>query len=200
MVKHRGSEAHWLLNGRQRRAVAQVLRQPMTVSHLWQLARELAPKIQLRDVSSILRQLQKKGLVQCLNPSLVTGRVYFWTQTGRDIATTALGCTMDALPARSNWKCLGQVARASVRRNVLEEISRAAPPGRCVSEIRRQLRDKHPIELSRAIRAVRELTSLNLVRTSAHSHRKKSKLYELTPVGRRVVERLKQKRNDSRSL
>jgi len=185
----------WLLNGRQRQAVAQVLRQPLTVAQIWQLARELTPKIQLRDASRILRQLAQRGLLQCLNPSLPTGRVYYWTEAGRVSAMTALNISVDPLPARANWNSVGQVTRAQARRSVLEEIGRAAPPGCSLSEVRRQLRDKYPMELCRAIRAARELTGLKLIRSK--SKRKQCKLYELTPAGRRVVELLRRQQRDN---
>lgn len=110
-------------------------------------------------------------------------------------AEAAFGHTLYSLStAKVNWDNLGRVARAAVRRNVLVAIGQSSSseqPGKCVSEVRRQLRDKAPMELSRAIRAVKELSDLKLVRVAGHTPKPKRKLYELTPAGRRVVEALK---------
>src|SRR5262245_45887637 len=77
--------ALWLKRGRQRRAIAQALRFPMTSSHLWQQAREFAPRLRLRDVWFALRQLSERGLVFCLNPASGNGRVFFLTEFGRAV-------------------------------------------------------------------------------------------------------------------
>ena len=183
------------MRGKQRRAVARVLNHPLTVSQIWKQAREQAPKLQLRDVWFILRQLEERDLVQCFNPSLLNGKVFFWTERGRTVVEAALGKTVSpTIVENLNWNRYGKVARASVRRRVLEEISRPSLPeqrGKCVSEIRRQLLDKTPMELSRAIRAVKELSHLKLIRPAGYTPKPKRKLYELTPAGRRVVETLK---------
>lgn len=188
-------EVQWLMRGTQRRAVALVLLQPLTASQIWKQACERAPKLQLRDVWFILRQLEARGLVQCFNPSLLNGKVFFWTEQGRAVAGAAFGNTIATLPVEDlNWNQYGRVARASVRRKVLEEISRPSMPeqrGKCVSEIRRQLLGKTPMELSRAIRAVKELANLKLIRLAGYTPKPKRKLYELTPAGRRIVETLK---------
>lgn len=183
-------KARWLKRGRQRQAIARVLRQPLTASQLWQLARTHAPKLQLRDVWFLLRQMQAQGLVQCLNPSLLNGKVFYWTETGRECVAAALGQPVDMLPSNLNWRCVGKVTRAKVRRAVLEEFGRSTPPGRCISEIRRQLLDRHPMELNRTIRAVKELSAIKLVRSKGHAEKPRRKLYELTPAGRRVVKAL----------
>src|SRR5213593_2016746 len=163
-MKNLTDEVIWLKRGRQRCAVAQVLRHPLTASRIWKEAVALAPKLQLRDVWFILRQLEARGLAQCFNPSLLNGKVFFWTEAGRTAAEAVFGhVIIPPAVAGLNWNDYGKVMRAPVRRKVLEEISRPSLPGRrgkCVAEIRRQLRDKSPMQLSRTIRAVKELSSL----------------------------------------
>jgi len=204
-MKNLNDEAMWLKRGRQRCAVAQVLRRPQTASGIWKEAVALAPKLQLRDVWFILRQLEARGLAQCFNPSLLNGKIFFWTEAGRTAAEAVFGdAIIPPVVAGLNWDDFGKVMRAPIRRQVLEEISRPPLPGRrgkCAAEIRRQLREKSPMQLSRTIRAVKELSSLKLIRLrlAGHTPKLRRKSYELTPAGRRIVEALKQQ-NEHRSM
>jgi len=183
----------WLKRGRQRRAVAQVLRRPLTVSQIRKEAVAFAPKIQLRDVWFILRQLEARGLVQCFNPTLLNGKLFFWTEAGQAVAGSAFGYRIDSPTVTDlDWNSYGRVVRAPVRRTVLEEISRLPQAGKCIAEIRRQLRDKKPMQLSRTIRAVKELSGMKLIRQAGHTSKPKRKLYELTPAGRTIAEALRQ--------
>ena len=191
------SESTWLHRGKQRSAVAKVLLQPMTGSEILERARCFAPKMHLRDVWFALRELALHGLVYCLNPELGNGKVFFLTDVGRKVVKVAFGCSVDALPNNLDWNCVGKVARARIRRSVLEEISKASPrglPGKSASEIRKNLLVRRPMELSRAIRALGELSRFKLIRVSGYTPKPKKKLYQLTAAGRRVVETLKQGR------
>jgi hypothetical protein len=184
----------WLQRGRQLSALVQELRFPMTSSQLWQRARVLAPRLRLRDVWFGLRKLTARGLVFCLNPSLGNGRVFFLTDFGRAVVEEGFGLRAASLPARLNWNRFGEVARARVRRRILEEIARPSfhgGTGKSTAEIRRNLLERTPMELSRAIRAVNELTCFKLIRVAGLMPKPKRKLYVLTPAGRRVVEALK---------
>lgn len=87
----------WLRQGCQRHAVARVLRKPMTPNEIWQAARGFAPRIQLRDVWFLLRQMQASGLIRCLNPNAITGKLFVYSDLGREVAATA-GITL-ASPA-----------------------------------------------------------------------------------------------------
>src|SRR6266571_2301324 len=94
--------AGWLRRGRQRSAVAQAIRKPMTSSQIWHAAREFNPRIQLRDVWFIMRQLAGRKLVVCLNPrrtnGRTNGRLFYLTDQGRKLAATAFGVKRDPLP------------------------------------------------------------------------------------------------------
>ena len=50
--------------------------------------KEIAERLNttLAYVSKILRELEQKGLVKCLNPDAVKGRVYTLTEKGKEIA------------------------------------------------------------------------------------------------------------------
>src|SRR5439155_12870427 len=101
--------AGWLRRGRQRSAVAQAIRKPMIASQIWHAAREFNPRIQLRDVWFIMRQLEGRKLVVCLNPRRTrrtrrtNGRLFYLTEEGRQLAAAAFGVKRDPLPESVNW-------------------------------------------------------------------------------------------------
>jgi DNA-binding HxlR family transcriptional regulator len=99
------------------------------------------------------------------------------------------------LAGKANWNSFGKVVRARVRQVVLDEIAKPSPrgaAGKCASEIRKNLLERSPMELSRTIRAVDELSRLKLIRVTGWTPKPRRKLYRLTPAGRRVVKILKQ--------
>src|SRR5437016_6174564 len=122
MVRLEG-DSKWLKSGRQRSAVGHVLRRPMTPSEIWHAAQAIAPRIQLRDVWFILRQFQQRGLVACFNPKEITGKVYYWATTGKNVFPDI------------NWHHYAQIARGRNRRLVLLQLARR--DGQPASRIRR---------------------------------------------------------------
>ena len=196
------SEAIWLKRGRQRRAVARVLQSPMTASQILEQARLLAPHIQLRDVWFIVRQFEARGLIECLNPGLGNGKVYFLTGLGITASAAAFGHTVQPVAGELDWASVGKVARGRVRQSVLEEIAKPqgrSTRGKSASEIRKNLVERRPMELSRAIRAVEDLTRLKLIRVSGWTTKPRRKLYRLTLAGHRVVEMLKRVGKETQS-
>jgi len=73
----------WLKRGTQRTAVARVLRKPMTASEICAAAREFAPRLQLRDVWFLMRQMAERGLARPLNR--VAGRIALPAPTPPDM-------------------------------------------------------------------------------------------------------------------
>ena len=74
----------FVLRGRQRRAVLRVMSRPMVPS---QISRSIRGeyRISLNNVSRVLRDLERKGLVECANPHKATGRVYLLTDRGKRV-------------------------------------------------------------------------------------------------------------------
>ena len=176
------SDTDWLKRGRQRSAVAQVLRRPMTPSEIWRAAQSIAPRIQLRDVWFILRQMEQRKLVSCLNPKEVTGKICYWSA---------------ARPPTSphiNWHRYACVVRSKNRRAVLLELSRR--DGEPASRIRRAVNERQPVSLNAVIRALKELCLFRLVEIAGEGEKRGQKLYRLTAAGRRIV-RLLVHRTDS---
>jgi hypothetical protein len=193
-VKPVNQEVVWLRRGRQRRAVAQAITKPITETQILERARSWAPRIQLRDVWYLLRQLREKKFAYCLTPRLTTGKLYFLTNQGRAAVTATFGQAVSELPHGIDWNRYALVVRARTRREVLEEVARRhalGKEGRTASEIRRQLLDRHPVGLNPTLRAIAVLAKLRLTRPIDRADTGRSKLYVLTAMGRRIVEELR---------
>ena len=98
--------------GRQKRAVVQVLRKPMTATEIVSAAYAINPHLQLRDLWFLMPQLQQRSLVTCLTPYEPTGKLYCLTDFGRYVAEiwhdlreeASLGMHEDESRARKNEK------------------------------------------------------------------------------------------------
>jgi len=178
----------WLKQGCQRHAVARVLRKPMTPNEIWRAARLLAPRIQLRDVWFLLRQMQAKGLVRCLNPNTVTGKLFVYSEFGRAVAASA-GITLVIPPASIDWDHYSWVVRGSVRKLVLTELGRPrfpSVPGLTPSQIKRHFRGRYPVGKNLILRALQELTEKDLVLPQRLGKRSLQKSYVLTDAGQQI--------------
>lgn len=182
------NNVEWVRRGRQRAALVQALRRPMTASELCRAAQPLNPRIQLRDVWFLMGQLRKRRLVVCLNPKHTTGKLYTLTPRGRAVASEAFGLPMAAAPTGINWPTYAKVVRAKVRKLVLLELSRL-PPGTAATAtvIRKRLRAQHAIALNPAIRALKDLKQLGLVHAEPASLSDRRWVYRLTPAGLRIA-------------
>ena len=67
----------WILRGKQRRAIIKILDKPKTPT----LIKE-ETKIKVSNVSDVLREMQKRNIVKCLNPKDKLGRLYELTSNG----------------------------------------------------------------------------------------------------------------------
>jgi len=187
------NDVPWLKRGTQRAAVAQALRKPMTGTEICAVARTFNPRIQLRDVWHLLRQMQEREIVYCLNPRLVTGRLYALTERGRDEVHAAFGVVVAAPPASVDWRKYAWVIRAKIRRLTLEALGHLeslSSAAQTATSIRKYLRDDHAVGLNPVIRAIKELVWLGLVQPAGVTSERACKLYRLTPMGRRILNQL----------
>lgn len=187
------NDVPWLKRGTQRAAVAQALRKPMTGTEICSAARAINPLIQLRDVWHLLRQMQARGLVECLNPRLVTGRLYALTERGRDDVHAAFGIVVLQPPAHLDWRKYSWVVRAKIRRLTLMglgqlEAKTHAP--QTATTIRKHLRTEHAVGLNPVIRALKDLLRLGLVQKNGVTDERACTLYRLTRMGHRILEQL----------
>ena len=182
---------NWILRGRQRSAVAQVLRKPMTTSEICTAARGKAPRIQLRDVWHVMVEFKERNLVVCLNPRHVIGKLYALTKMGRQVVQQALGIIITPTVTGVDWRRYAQVVRAKARMVVLLELARmptSVPT--TATAIRKRLRDKHPMGLSPTLRVLKDLERLGLIRSRNTSVKGLPRTYKLTGSGATVVEQI----------
>ena len=52
----------------------------------------------------MMNQMQARGLVQCRNPRLVTGRLYEFTAKGRAVSEAAFGHSLDPVTESVDWR------------------------------------------------------------------------------------------------
>ena len=190
MLRQRDDTA-WLQRGRQRAAVARVMRKPMTGTEICAAARVFNSHIQLRDVWHLLRQMKQRGLVQCFNPRLVTGRQYLLTTLGRAGVQEAFSISIPRPPANIDWRKYSWVIRAKVRRLTLcslGQLETKAP--QTATSIRKHIRNEYSAGLNPVLRAVRELADKKLIICVGMTPVQACKLYRLTRMGRRVLNQL----------
>jgi DNA-binding PadR family transcriptional regulator len=161
----------------------------MCSSELWEIAKQTVPQLQLRDLWLILRQMQSNGLGTRLSPNLPTGKVYALTELGRKVLRETFGLEGASPPARVHWHSYSLIARAKVRRLVLQEIGTGhvlSNQLKTASRIRKNLLDTHPLGLNAVLRALKELGALGLIAFELGAFREK-KLYRLTRRGKRIL-------------
>jgi len=158
----------------------------MTPSEIWRAAQVIAPRIQLRDVWLILRQMEQHHLLTCFNPKELTAKVYFWT----DSRVTFL--------SERDWRNYAYVIRAKIRRYVLLQL--ADRGDQAASHIRYWVNQRHPVSLNAVIRALRDLHLRKLVRVSGEGEKRRQKVYQLTAAGRRIAEFLAHRTVSPQSL
>jgi DNA-binding PadR family transcriptional regulator len=166
----------------------------MTGTEICAAARAFNPRIQLRDVWHLLRQMQERELVYCLNPRLVTGRLFALTERGRDEVQAAFGIIVPQPPTNLDWRKYSWVVRARIRRLTLTALGQLAArlkAPQTATGIRKHLRLDHAVGLNPTIRAVKELVKLGLVQPAGVTEERACKLYRLTGMGHRILDQLR---------
>lgn len=185
----------WLRRGRQRMAVARVLRKPMTAVSICRAARAFAPQVQLRDVWFLMKQFEERDLVVGLNGRQAKGRLYFLTEAGRALVWKAFGISVEPLSADVDWRRYAWTFHAKIRRVTLLALSRTQArtgTAQTAAVVRRALRDDCAVGLNPVIRALKELTSRGLVQFIGFTKLGNRRLYQVTPTGKRIVQALLQ--------
>jgi len=158
----------------------------MTPSEIWRSARAIAPRIQLRDVWFILRQMEQRKLVTCFNPKELNGKIYHWS-----------AASSPSSPA-VNWHRYAHVVRGKNRRMVL--LALVQRDRQSASQIRRAVNERHPVSLNSVIRALKDLCSFRLVAVVGEGKKRGQKVYRLTADGRRISELLAHRTDSPQSL
>lgn len=184
-------EIRWLKRGRQKRAVVQVLRKPMTATEIVSAAQAINPHLQVRDLWFLMPQLQQRSLVTCLTPLEATGKLYCLSDFGRFVAGMAFGVLAENTPEDIDWRKYAWVARGRIRRVVLLEVSchrLGEESAKTSSRIRRRL--PCPVSFNSTREALAELRRARLIRCVALIPCTRQKLYRTTPQGERIAAQL----------
>lgn len=181
----------WLKAGCQRQAVAQVLTKPMIPSEICAAAKQHAPRIQLRDVWLVLKQMESKSLVSCLTPDVVTGKLFYWTNLGRQIAGKMFSVAFSELLTDIDWNLYSWVIRGSSRKQILLELTKAEldkPEGLTPSEIKRRLRGSvYGISKNQILRALNELKQKRIVNSKPLFQCNGPKMYLISKTCRWMI-------------
>ena len=183
-------DSQWLKRGKQRAAVARALKKPMTASEICAAAKELTPRLQLRDVWFLMRQMGERGLAVPLNERSNNGRLYALTEKGRKAVALAFNISIPEQARTVDWRLYSWVARARIRRRVLlglAQLENLYLEPQTASSIRKFIRANNPVGLNPVIRAVRELADKKLVICVGVTRLRACKLYNVSQIGHAVV-------------
>jgi Fe2+ or Zn2+ uptake regulation protein len=190
-MSRENGNAKWVKRGRQRAAVAQALRKPMTTTEICKATRSLSPRIQLRDIWLVLKEMRERGSVICLNPRHVTGKLYALTKRGRRVVKQTFGIEVPQIPQHIDWRKYAQVVRAKARKAVLLALAEMPSDMHATATvIRKRLREKHPMGLNPVIRALKELKRLGLVRSEPASKRGSRTRHFLSKSGAAIARQI----------
>jgi hypothetical protein len=192
-MSHERDDVEWLKRGRQRAAVAQALKKPMTGTEICAAARVFTPRIQLRDVWHLLREMQQRDLVLCLTPRLVTGRLYCLTTKGRSAVQDAFGISAKEPPSNIDWRKYSRVVRAKIRRLTLialGQLEGKTGEPQTATAVRKRLISEHGVGLKPVVKSLKDLLGLGLVQQAGVTQKRCCTLYALTPAGKRILAQL----------
>jgi len=177
----------WVSRGRPC-VIARVLLKPMTAGEIWREARRFNPRIQLRDVCSLLRRFMEKGLVYCLAYERAKGSIFFWTEIGREIMS--LSGVSGHVPANVDWNAYSFVARAKIRRLIVRELSRPyqRQMGVTAEEIRQAINGPQAFWLFSITRALKGLETHGIVECAGRTEIGRRKIYCLTDKGNWIAQ------------
>jgi hypothetical protein len=185
----------WLRRGKQRAAVARVLRKPMTAVEICEGARTWAPRVQLRDVWFLMRQMTNQGLAVPLNERSNNGRLYMLTDKGRKAVQETFKTCIPPTLSGVDWRLYSWVVRARIRRRVLlglAQMENQRSEAQTASSIRKYIRADYPVGLNHVLGAVRELAGKKLITCVGLTRLRACKLYRLTPPGKSIAWQLQQ--------
>lgn len=196
LQKGKKGKTRW---GEQKEALIKALHKPMPGTELLASMQQQFPKLELPQITRLLRSLEDKGLVQCLNASAITGRIYYFTEEGQSYAEKKYNISARPLLGGINWRKYGRVIAGKARRDALLAMENPwrGMKEKTKGELRKMLsfsqgaQGKHPMGMSAAIRAVNELEDLGLIKRKGRAKRGES-LYVISLSGRRIIAQLRQ--------
>lgn len=184
----------WLKYGRQKRLIVQVLRKPMTAKEIMTAARQVNPRLQLRDLWFLLPQLIRRNVVQCLTPDELNSKLYCLTDFGRFAAEMGFGIVVEGTVEGIDWHKYSWVVRGRRRPFVLEELGRhrlGEEKAKTISRVRKHLNETVPMGIKSVRNVVLELQRARLVRCVGQIFTTQQKLYRITAEGERLLTQMR---------
>ncbi len=185
----------WIKNGKQRAIIAKTMIYPMTGTEILRATLPYNPSILLGDIWWNIKQFTEKGLVECMNPSDITGRLYTKTIIGRRVLYEAFKIEIQPPSEKVDWQRFAQVVRAKTRMTVFMEIACNNYFNKSIktaSNIRRLLKKREvPIALNTTIRSIKELSDINLIQCIGYADKYDSKIYQTTDAGHQIYQELR---------
>jgi hypothetical protein len=182
-------DIQWIKWGSQKQAVLRALSRPMTPTELLREAKKFNRKISFGDMSNLTCEFMKRGIVECLTPRQLTGRIYCLTDYGRQLVQRAWGLEMPPLDADFNWNKYALVVAGKTRKLILKELfflKSYYENGITLAALRKRLSRIYPITLSQTYCAMGYLLKARLVKIIGCAKLYNSKLYKLTPQGVKI--------------
>ena len=183
----------WIQLGLQKRAVISSLRKPMCGVELLAKAKLLTPKIRLRDIRLILRKLEDRNLIFCLNPNALTGRLYFYTGLGIRLLREELGIQLLQADPSLDWNTYGWIVSGKARKAVITELGRPRfepVPGFTATALRKALLPAHPMGLNPMIESLNELEQRALVKCVGRTRKRDLRLMAISDQGIKIYQAL----------
>ena len=184
-------EVKWANWGKQKQAVLQVINRPMTPTEILNKAKQIHSNITFGDVSTLIREFVERGILECLTPTRLTGRIYYLSNHGRKLLWRVYGIKTAPLDIDMDWNKYSRLKAGKTRMVVLKEIYNQRgffPDGITLTTIRKRLGRIHPMTLSQTYCAIQELLKDGLIVISGYAWKRDSKLYKLTSEGFRICE------------
>lgn len=185
------NDIKWIHWGIQKQAVLQVITRPMTPTEIMRKAKGINPKISFGDTSTLVRELERRGLLECFTPRQITGRLYFPTNYGRRLVWRIFAVKVPPIEDDIDWYKYSRLEAGKTRKLVLKEIYNLKtfyPNGINLTSIRKRLNRTYPLTLSQTFCAVKDILTDKLIRIAGHAKKRNSKLYKLTSEGNMLCE------------
>jgi hypothetical protein len=178
--------AEWAITGNQKAAMLRVLAAPMPAKVILMLARKISPSMTMRDLLVLLHVAQEKGVVRCLTPKRIQGKLYYPTPLGRQAVKIAFGMHLGPLPDE-DWEAYSYILSGESRFHVFTEVLAQDGSPRRITDVKFALRGERGLTLNQASRALAELQAADLVRVCGLTKRRASKLYSYTDKGQSII-------------
>lgn len=185
------NDVKWMRWGTQKQAILQVVIRPMTPTAIMRKAKEINSRISFGDTSTLIRELERRGILECITPLQITGRLYFPTNYGRRLIWRIFDIKVSPIEDNIDWYKYSRLEAGKTRKLVLKEIFSIKgfyPNGINLTSIRKRLNRTYPLTLSQTFCAVKDVLTDKLIRVAGYAKKRNSKLYKLTREGNELCE------------